>query len=161
MMNIYDFVVIDIDGNEVSMSEYKGKAMLIVNTASKCGFTNQLEGLQRLYEKYRDRGFVVLGFPSNQFKNQEPYDESEIKSFCSVNFGIDFPMFSKIDVNGPNEDPLYTFLKSKQSGMLNSEIKWNFTKFLVDKEGNVVSRFAPTFKPESIDLYIDSLLGKE
>ncbi|NLY19971.1 MAG: glutathione peroxidase [Tissierellia bacterium] len=157
-MNIYDFKVNDIDGNEVSLSEYKGKVMLIVNTASKCGFTNQYEGLQRLYDKYKDRGFVVLGFPSDQF-NQEPDEEATIKSFCAVNFGVSFPMFSKVKINGEDEEPLFTFLKEKQNGMIKSNIKWNFTKFLVDREGNVVSRFAPTFKPENIELYVSSLVG--
>ena len=157
-MNIYDFNVKDIDGNEVNMSIFKGKVMLIVNTASGCGFTPQLEGLENLYKKYKDRDFVVLGFPCNQFKGQEPGTNEEIKTFCSLNFNVTFPMFSKIDVNGKNEDPLYSFLKSKKSGVLGNKIKWNFTKFLVDKDGSVVDRFAPITKPEDFENKIVKLL---
>ena len=157
-MNIYEYKVNDIDGNEVPLSKYKGKVLLIVNTASKCGFTPQFEGLEELYKKYMDKDFVVLGFPCNQFKNQDPDSNGEIKSFCSLNYGVTFPMFEKIDVNGKDEHPLYKFLKSKKSGILGNKIKWNFTKFLVDKEGAVVNRFSPTTEPVDIEKYIVELL---
>ena len=158
-MNIYDFNVKTIDGEEISMSKYKGKVLLIVNVASKCGFTNQYEGLEKLYEKYKNEDFMVLGFPSNQFANQEPESNEKIKEFCSLTYEVKFDMFSKIDVNGENESPLYTFLKSNQKGILGTEnIKWNFTKFLVDKEGNVVDRFASTTTPEAIENDIKELL---
>src|SRR6218665_3864006 len=138
-MNIYDFNVKTIDGQEISMSKYKGKVLLIVNVASKCGFTSQYEGLEKLFEKYKNEDFMVLGFPSNQFANQEPESNEKIKEFCSLTYDVKFDMFAKIDVNGENEAPLYKFLKSNQKGILGSEnIKWNFTKFLVDKNGNVV-----------------------
>jgi glutathione peroxidase len=135
-MSIYDFNVKTIDGEEISMSKYKGKVLLIVNVASKCGFTSQYEGLENLYEKYKNEDFMVLGFPSNQFANQEPESNDKIKEFCSLTYEVKFDMFSKIDVNGENEAPLYKFLKSNQKGILGTEnIKWNFTKFLVDKDG--------------------------
>ena len=140
-MSIYDFNVKTIDGQEISMSKYKEKVLLIVNVASKCGFTSQYEGLEKLFEKYKNEDFMVLGFPSNQFANQEPESNEKIKEFCSLTYDVKFDMFAKIDVNGENEAPLYKFLKSNQKGILGSEnIKWNFTKFLVDKEGNVVDR---------------------
>ena len=158
-MSIYDFNVKTIDGEEVSMSKYKGKVLLIVNVASKCGFTSQYEGLENLYEKYKNQDFMVLGFPSNQFANQEPESNDKIKEFCSLTYEVKFDMFSKIDVNGENEAPLYKFLKSNQKGILGTEnIKWNFTKFLVDKNGKVVKRFAPTVTPEKIIPYIEKLL---
>ena len=157
-MNIYDFTVNDIDGNEVSMQQFKNKVLLIVNTASACGFTPQLEGLQKLYDEYKNKDFVVLGFPCNQFKNQDPGTNKEIKTFCSLNYGVTFPMFEKIEVNGQNTHPLYKFLKTKKSGLLGNKIKWNFTKFLVDKNGNVVSRFAPTTSPQDIEKHIVELL---
>ena len=158
-MNIYDFNVKTIDGQEISMSKYKGKVLLIVNVASKCGFTSQYEGLENLFEKYKDKDFMVLGFPSNQFANQEPESNEKIKEFCSLTYDVKFDMFAKIDVNGENEAPLYKFLKSNQKGILGSEnIKWNFTKFLVDKNGNVVDRFASTTSPESIEKDIIKLL---
>ena len=158
-MNIYDFEVKTIDGKTISMSQYKGKVLLIVNVASKCGFTKQYEGLENLFEKYKDKDFMVLGFPSNQFANQEPESDDKIKEFCSLTYDVKFDMFSKIDVNGEKESPLYTFLKSSQKGILGTEnIKWNFTKFLVDKNGNVVDRFAPTTTPESIEKDILKLL---
>ena len=151
-VNIYDFNVKTIDGEEISMSKYKGKVLLIVNVASKCGFTSQYEGLEKLFEKYKDKNFMVLGFPSNQFANQEPESNEKIKEFCSLTYDVKFDMFAKIDVNGEKESPLYKFLKSNQKGILGSEnIKWNFTKFLVDKNGNVINRFAPTTTPESIE----------
>lgn len=158
-MNIYDFQVKTIDGEIISMSKYKGKVLLIVNVASKCGFTKQYEGLENLFEKYKEKDFMVLGFPSNQFANQEPESDDKIKEFCSLTYDVKFDMFSKIDVNGENESPLYTFLKSSQKGILGTEdIKWNFTKFLVDKNGNVVDRFAPTTTPESIEEDVLKLL---
>ena len=158
-MSIYDFNVKTIDAQEISMSRYKGKVLLIVNVASKCGFTSQYEGLEKLFEKYKNEDFMVLGFPSNQFANQEPESNEKIKEFCSLTYDVKFDMFAKIDVNGENEAPLYKFLKSNQKGILVTEnIKWNFTKFLVDKEGNIVDRFAPTSTPESIEKEIIKLL---
>ena len=158
-MSIYDFNVKTIDGEEVSMSKYKGKVLLIVNVASKCGFTGQYEGLEKLFEKYKNEDFMILGFPSNQFANQEPESNEKIKEFCSLTYDVKFDMFAKIDVNGQNEAPLYKFLKSNQKGILGTEnIKWNFTKFLVDKEGNIVDRFASTTTPESIEEQIVKLL---
>ena len=158
-MSIYDFNVKTIDGQEISMSKYKGKVLLIVNVASKCGFTSQYEGLENLFEKYKNEDFMVLGFPSNQFANQEPESNEKIKEFCSLTYDVKFDMFSKVDVNGENEAPIYKFLKSNQKGILGSEnIKWNFTKFLVDKNGNIVDRFAPTTSPEAIEKDIIKLL---
>lgn len=158
-MNIYDFNVKTIDGQEISMSKYKGKVLLIVNVASKCGFTSQYEGLEKLFEKYKNEDFMILGFPSNQFANQEPESNEKIKEFCSLTYDVKFDMFAKVDVNGENEAPLYKFLKSSQKGILGTEnIKWNFTKFLVDKEGNVIDRFASTTTPESIEKDIIKLL---
>ncbi|ARU47518.1 glutathione peroxidase [Sulfurospirillum diekertiae] len=154
-MSIYDFEVKTISGETISMSTFKNKVLLIVNVASKCGFTSQYEGLEILYEKYKDKGFVILGFPCNQFMNQEPLNEDEIKSFCSLTYGVTFPLFAKIDVNGEHTHPLYAYLKEAQKGLLGIEaIKWNFTKFLVDKSGIVVNRFAPATKPESLELDI-------
>ncbi|NTV89708.1 MAG: glutathione peroxidase [Clostridiales bacterium] len=150
-MKIYDFTVKDMDGNPVSMKEYEGKVLLIVNTATGCGFTPQYEGLEKLYADHRDKGFEILDFPCNQFANQAPGTEKEIKHFCEAQFGTEFKMFAKINVNGENEEPLYTFLKKEKGGFLNSNIKWNFTKFLVDRKGNVVKRFSPAEKPEDIE----------
>jgi glutathione peroxidase len=151
MASIYDFSAKDIDGNEQSLDAYRGKTMLIVNVASKCGFTPQYEGLEALYRKFGGQGLVVLGFPCDQFGHQEPGNENEIRNFCSLNYDVTFPMFSKIDVNGANADPLWKFLKHEQKGLLGSEaIKWNFTKFLVDKNGTVTKRYAPNDTPESI-----------
>ena len=150
-MSIYDFTVKDMQGNDVSLSQYQGKVLLIVNTATGCGFTPQYDGLQDLYEKYQDKGFEILDFPCNQFANQAPGSDEEIASFCTGRFGITFPQFSKIDVNGANEAPLYTWLKAQKGGVLGSRIKWNFTKFLVDRNGNVIERFAPTVTPEKLD----------
>lgn len=140
-----------MQGNDVSLSQYEGKVLLIVNTATGCGFTPQYDGLQDLYEKYQDKGFEILDFPCNQFANQAPGSDEEIASFCTGRFGITFPQFSKIDVNGANEAPLYTWLKAQKGGVLGSRIKWNFTKFLVDRNGNVIERFAPTVTPEKLD----------
>ena len=157
-MSIYDFTVKSINGEDVSLSVFKGKVLLVVNTATGCGFTPQYDGLEDLYEKYRDRGFEILDFPCNQFANQAPGTESEIASFCSMKFGVTFPQFAKIKVNGDGEEPLYTWLKSQKGGVLGSKIKWNFTKFLIDREGNVIERFAPTVTPEKIDSEIEKLL---
>lgn len=154
-MSIYDFEVKTIHGEIISMSSFKNKVLLIVNVASKCGFTSQYEGLERLYEKYKDQGLVILGFPCNQFMNQEPLSEEEIQSFCSLNYGVTFPMFAKIDVNGEQAHPLFKYLKEAQKGLLGIEaIKWNFTKFLVDKNGVVINRFASATKPESLEVDI-------
>ena len=159
MQTIYDFTVKNIDGIEVALSDFKGKVLVVVNTASKCGFTKQYAGLEELFKQYRDQGLVVLGFPCNQFKSQEPGDEAEIKSFCSLNYNVDFPMFAKIDVNGENTAPLYKFLKSEGKGILGSEaIKWNFTKFLVNKNGEVVKRYAPLTEPAALTEDIKKLL---
>lgn len=154
----YDYKVKNISGEDVSMSEYKGKVVLIVNTASKCGFTKQYEGLEELYEKYKDQGFVILGFSCNQFGAQEPGSNEEIKNFCTSTFSVTFPMMSKIDVNGENADPLYKFLKSEQGGILGDDIKWNFTKFLIDREGNVVDRFASQKTPKALEKEVEKLL---
>ena len=159
MKKFYDFSAQAIDGHEVCLKEFAGKVVLIVNTASKCGFTPQYDGLEKLYEKYRERGFVVLGFPCNQFGAQEPGDEAEIAQFCSLKFNASFPMFAKIDVNGENTHPLYQFLKAEKPGLLSTEgIKWNFTKFLVDRSGKVVERYAPTTKPEDLNEAVEALL---
>jgi len=151
MASFYDFSVDDIHGKPVKLDRYKGKVVVVVNTASKCGFTPQYKGLEALYRKYHDQGLEVLGFPCNQFGAQEPGSESEIEQFCEVNYGVTFPMFAKVDVNGDGAAPVYRFLKSAKPGLLGSEaIKWNFTKFLVDRGGKVVARFAPNDTPESI-----------
>lgn len=157
-MSIYDYDVKDAKGNTVSMKRYEGKVLLIVNTATGCGFTPQYEGLQHLYEKYQDQGFEILDFPCNQFANQAPGTEEEIQSFCISRYGTKFDLFAKVDVNGKNEDPLFTFLKSQQRGMISNKIKWNFTKFLVDRNGKVVERFAPTTEPKNLELKIRELL---
>ncbi len=157
-MGIYDFVVKDAKGNNVSMAEYKGKVLLIVNTATGCGFTPQYDGLQDLYEKYNSQGFEILDFPCNQFANQAPGTEEEIASFCQSRYGITFRLFSKINVNGDDAEPLYRYLKEQKKGVLGNNIKWNFTKFLVDREGNVIERFGPTVTPEAIDPKIKELL---
>ena len=159
MATVYDFQAADIDGKNHSLDEYKGKALLIVNVASKCGFTPQYTGLEALYRKHKDRGFAVLGFPCDQFGHQEPGDAEEIRNFCSLNYDVSFPMFAKIEVNGDNAHPLYRHLKKEAKGLLGSEgIKWNFTKFLVDKHGKVVRRYAPTDKPESLEKDVAALL---
>lgn len=152
--SFYEFKAKDIHGKEISMEEYKGKTVLVVNTASKCGFTPQYEGLENLYKKYSDNGLVILGFPCNQFANQEPGDEKSIMEGCLLNYGVTFPMFSKIDVNGPDAHPLYKYLRKELPGTISSRIKWNFTKFLVNAEGKPVKRFSPATKPEKIDTYL-------
>jgi len=150
--NLYDFTVDDIEGHPVSLDRYKGKVLLVVNTASKCGFTPQYQGLEALYRKYREQGLEVLGFPCNQFGAQEPGNEQEIATFCETNYNVTFPMFRKIDVNGNATAPLYRYLKHEKPGLLGTEaIKWNFTKFLVDRDGEVVARYAPNDTPESIE----------
>jgi glutathione peroxidase len=160
MTTAYDFSAIDIDGHDKSLTDYSGKVLLVVNVASKCGFTPQYTGLQSLWETYRDRGLVVLGFPSDQFGHQEPGDESEIKNFCSLTYDVDFPMFSKVDVNGGNAHPLWKWLKDEKSGLLGiGAIKWNFSKFLVGRDGKVIKRYAPTDKPESLTKDIEAALG--
>ncbi|MGG7059373.1 glutathione peroxidase [Clostridium nigeriense] len=160
-MNFYDLTANNMSGKEVKMNEFEGKVVLVVNTASKCGLTPQLEGLEELYKKYKDRGFEILGFPCNQFANQDPGTNKEISQFCLINYGVTFTMFEKIDVNGENTHPVYKFLKSNAKGVLGSEIKWNFTKFLIDPEGKVVERFAPTTTPAKLEKYIENLLKEK
>jgi glutathione peroxidase len=158
-MSIYQFSAKDISGKDRSLSEFRGKVLLIVNVASKCGFTPQYEGLENLYKELNVKGLEVLGFPCNQFGKQEPGDENEIKNFCSLTYDVTFPMFAKVDVNGDNTHPLYTYLKSGKPGLLGTEaVKWNFTKFLVNKEGEVVGRFAPQDTPESLRAKILEIL---
>jgi glutathione peroxidase len=158
-MSVYSFSAKTISGKEVSMEEYNGKVLMIVNTASKCGFTPQYQELQELYEKYKDRGFSVLGFPCNQFMNQEPGTEEEIESFCQVNYGVTFPMFKKVDVNGKDAHPLFVYLTENAPGLLGVKaVKWNFTKFLVDANGTGIKRFAPATKPKDIIPDIEALL---
>jgi len=157
---LYDINVNTIKGDEISLDRYRGKVLLIVNTASKCGFTPQFKGLELLYEKYRDQGLEILGFPCNQFLKQDPGTDSEIVEFCSLNYGVTFPMFSKIDVNGADTHPLYSLLKSSAKGLLGSEkIKWNFTKFLVNREGRVINRYASNTEPKDLSADIESCLG--
>ncbi len=159
MTSIYDFNARTIDGDDQSFTAYKGKAMLVVNVASKCGFTPQYTGLEALYEKFKDKGLVVLGFPCDQFGHQEPGDEAEIKNFCALNYDVKFPLFAKVEVNGANTHPLYRYLKQEAKGLLGSEsIKWNFTKFLIDADGKVLTRYAPTDTPQSIEKDIAALL---
>jgi len=156
---VYDFTVTTINGEEKSLADFEGKVLLIVNTASNCGFTPQYKGLQELYNKYNKQGLEILGFPCNQFGGQEPGSDEQIKEFCDLNYSVTFPMFSKIDVNGDNAHPLYKFLKSEQAGLITDEIKWNFTKFLVDKNGKPLDRYASQTSPESIAKDIEKLLN--
>jgi glutathione peroxidase len=158
MTTIHDFSATSIDGIERQLVDYKGKVVLVVNTASQCGFTGQYKGLEELYRTYADRGLVVLGFPCDQFGHQEPGDEEEIATFCERNFGVTFPLFSKIDVNGPDAHPLYRWLRSEKSGLVGDKIRWNFTKFLVDTEGNVVERYGSRTTPAQIADDIEALL---
>lgn len=158
-MNVYDFKVLDAEKKEVGLVNYEGKVLLIVNTATGCGFTPQYEGLERLYETYKDKGFEILDFPCNQFGHQAPGTEQEIVTFCKARYNVSFKQFAKIDVNGKNESPLYTYLKSVKGGVFGKNIKWNFTKFLVDRDGNVVKRFAPTVTPAKLEQEIKELLG--
>ena len=158
MTSIYDFTAKTLGGNDVSLADYKGQVLLVVNTASKCGFTPQYEGLEKLYENLHPKGLTVLGFPCNQFGAQEPGSADEIGQFCQVNYGVSFPMFAKIDVNGPDAHPLYNYLKHEKSGLFGNRIKWNFTKFLVDRAGKVIARYAPTTKPKDLQQPIERLL---
>jgi glutathione peroxidase len=159
MASVHDFTAQNIEGKPQRLSDYKGKVLLIVNVASKCGFTPQYRGLEALWRKYEDQGLVILGFPCDQFGHQEPGDEAEIQSFCSMTYDVSFPMFAKIEVNGAGAHPLYQHLKAEAPGLLGTEgVKWNFTKFLVDRSGKVVKRYAPTDKPEAIEPDIVALL---
>ena len=159
MTSVYDFSAKTLSGEEKALSEYRGRPLLIVNTASKCGFTPQYQGLEKLHENYAGRGLAVLGFPCNQFGAQEPGDAAEIANFCSLTYDVDFPMFAKIDVNGPDAHPLYRYLRKAARGLLGSQrIKWNFTKFLIDRNGHPVHRYAPTTKPEALTSAIERLL---
>lgn len=156
----YNFEAKSLQGKVIKMDAYEGKTVLVVNTASKCGLTPQFEGLEALYKKYKDKGLVILGFPCNQFANQEPGDEKSISEGCMINYGVTFPMFSKIDVNGENAHSIYKYLKSElKGGLFGSKIKWNFTKFLINADGKPLKRFAPTVKPEKIDKYLEKLLN--
>jgi glutathione peroxidase len=159
MTTLHDFSATSIDGREVDLSTYDGDVVLVVNTASKCGFTPQYEGLQKLQETYADRGFTVLGFPCDQFGHQEPGNEEEIATFCSTTYNVTFPMFAKIDVNGSDAHPVYQWLKKEQGGLLGGSIKWNFTKFLVGRDGRVIERYAPTTAPEKLTGDIEKALG--
>ena len=154
MESIYNFKAKTLQGKEIYFSDFKNKTLLIINTASKCGFTPQYEGLEKLYQQYKDQDFVVLAFPCNQFNNQEPGDSASIKNNCLINYGVSFPVFEKVDVNGKNAHPLFKFLKAQLPGFITKSIKWNFTKFLIDAEGNPIKRFAPCTKPEKINTYI-------
>ncbi len=158
--NFYQFSATSLQGKEISMETYAGKVVLVVNTASKCGLTPQYEGLENLYREYKDKGLVILGFPCNQFANQEPGNAKEISENCLVNYGVSFQMFSKIDVNGANAHPIYKYLKKELKGFPGSEIKWNFGKFLIDQNGNPVKRFSPLTKPEKLKKHIEKLLAK-
>jgi glutathione peroxidase len=150
-MSIYEYKVRTITGEEQDLSKYKGQVILIVNTASKCGFTPQYKGLQNLYTTYEDQGFTVLGFPSNQFMNQEPGSEDDIQAFCQMNFGVTFPMFSKVNVRGKDAHPLFNYLSEQAPGVVSNQIKWNFTKFLIGRDGEVIKRYSPKTKPEEIE----------
>ena len=158
MTSLHDHHATAIDGSDVDLATYDGKVVLVVNTASQCGFTPQFEGLQNLQESYADDGFSVLGFPCNQFREQDPGDDASIKTFCESSFGVTFPMFSKVDVNGDDAHPVYQWLRSEKGGMMGDKIKWNFTKFLVGKDGQVIKRYAPTTKPEKITGDIEKAL---
>jgi len=158
-VSIYDFEAETLDGQPAPLADYQGKVLLIVNTASRCGFTPQYEGLEALWRKHKDQGFAVLGFPCNQFGAQEPGDAAEIASFCALTYDVSFPMFAKIEVNGPKSHPLYAWLKKQKKGLLGSEgVKWNFTKFLVGRDGEVVERFAPTTTPQALESAVEALL---
>jgi glutathione peroxidase len=158
-MSVYDYSAKTLDGQDTNLADYRGQVLLIVNTASKCGFTPQYEGLEALYRDYKDRGLTILAFPCNQFGGQEPGNAEEIANFCSLTYDVTFPVLAKIDVNGPQTHPLYAYLKQEQKGVLGTEgIKWNFTKFLIGRDGQVVERFAPTTKPEDLKLAVEALL---
>lgn len=157
--SFYELKAKDIKGEEISMSQYRGKTVIVVNTASKCGLTPQYEGLEKLYQKFKSEGLVILGFPCNQFGKQEPGNEEDIQGFCQANYGVSFPMFAKVNVNGTNTHPVFRYLRSELSGLLGSRIKWNFTKFIIDKNGKPLMRFAPTTKPEEMEQYLERILG--
>ncbi|PFC89422.1 glutathione peroxidase [Bacillus anthracis] len=160
-MTVYDFSTKTITGEDKSLKDYEGKALLIVNVASKCGFTPQYKGLQEVYDKYKDKGLEILGFPCNQFGGQEPGTEADITSFCELNYGVNFPMFAKIDVKGDKAHPLYTYMTEQAPGLLGMKaVKWNFTKFLIGKDGKVVGRFAPQTKPMDLEVEIEKVLGE-
>ena len=161
MSTIYDFTAERMDGTSQALSDYKDKVLLIVNTASKCGFTPQFEGLEELYQQYKDQGLVVIGFPCNQFGSQDPGSNDEIGAFCQKNYGVSFPMMAKIDVNGAEAHPLFTWLKEQKGGLLTDGIKWNFTKFLIDSNGQVIDRYAPTTKPDAIKTDIEQALANK
>lgn len=157
--NFYQFTATSLQGKEINTEKYKGKVVLVLNTASKCGFTPQYEGLEKLYKEYKDKGLVILGFPCNQFGNQEPGTEKEISEGCLINYGVSFPMFSKVEVNGENTHPIFKYLKAELKGFPGKNIKWNFTKFLIDKEGKPFKRFSPLTKPENLRKDIEALLA--
>lgn len=160
-MTVYDFLAKTITGEDKSLKDYEGKALLIVNVASKCGFTPQYKGLQEVYDKYKEQGLEILGFPCNQFGGQEPGTEADITSFCELNYGVNFPMFAKIDVKGDKAHPLYTYMTEQAPGLLGMKaVKWNFTKFLIGKDGKVVGRFAPQTKPVDLEVEIEKVLGE-
>ena len=159
MTTLQDFSARSLDGRDVDLADYQGQVVLVVNTASQCGFTPQYEGLQKLYDTYGERGFTILGFPCDQFGHQEPGDDEQISGFCQKNYGVTFPMFSKIEVNGDGAHPLYQWLRSEKGGLMGSRIKWNFTKFLVGKDGRVIDRYSPTTKPEKIAADIEKALA--
>lgn len=160
MEKIYDFKALSSKGKEIDFAQFEGKVLLIVNTASKCGFTPQFAGLEALNQKYKDKGLVVIGFPCNQFASQDPGSDSEIEGFCQLNYGVTFQIMKKIDVNGENAHPIFKYLKSQTKGLLGSAIKWNFTKFLISKDGQAIERYAPTTKPEKMEKDIEAMLGK-
>ena len=160
MASIYDFKAIRNNGSELDFADYKGKVLMVVNTARKCGFTPQYKGLEALYQKYKDQGLVILGFPCDQFAHQEPGDDEQIAQFCEINFGVTFPLMKKVDVNGENAHPVFKYLKSETKGLLGSAVKWNFTKFLVNRDGTRIERFAPVTTPESLDKKIADLLAE-
>jgi glutathione peroxidase len=157
-MTVHDFTVTTATGDDKALRDFDGDVLLIVNTASKCGFTPQFEGLEALYQRYKDRGFTVIGFPSNQFKQQDPGTNDEIQEFCKINYGVTFPVMAKIDVNGPEADPLYAFLTSEKAGENGDDIEWNFAKFLIDRDGTVVRRYAPKVTPEDLAPDVEALL---
>jgi len=159
MTTLQDFSARSLDGRDVDLADYQGQVVLVVNTASQCGFTPQYEGLQKLYDTYGERGFTILGFPCDQFGHQEPGDDEQISGFCQKNYGVTFPMFSKIEVNGDGAHPLYQWLRQEKGGLLGSKIKWNFTKYLLGKDGQVLGRYSPTTKPEKIAGDIEKALG--
>lgn len=158
MSTLEDFTATAIDGTDTSLDSYKGKVVLVVNTASECGFTPQYEGLESLYKKYSDQGFVVLGFPCDQFGHQEPGDEAQISDFCQKNFGVTFPLFAKVDVNGDDAHPIFAWLRDTKGGLLGEKIRWNFTKFLIGRDGTPIKRFGSTTKPEKLEKDIESAL---